>query len=44
VIVGHHMGEDLLPQLVAAGGSVPVLLLMARERIARLGRRILRRR
>jgi hypothetical protein len=44
VIVAHHMGEGLLPQLVAAGGSVPVLLLLARERVARLGRRILRRR
>jgi hypothetical protein len=38
VIVGHHMGEDLVPQLIAAGGSVPVLLLMARERLSRVFR------
>jgi hypothetical protein len=38
------MGEDLLPNLLAAGGTVPVFIVMARARLARLGRRIRRRR
>jgi hypothetical protein len=36
VIVGHHMGEELLPNLLAAGGTVPVVLVLARARLARL--------
>jgi hypothetical protein len=44
VIVGHHMGEDLVPQLVAAGGAVPVAIAMTKARIALLRRRLRRRR
>jgi hypothetical protein len=44
VIVGHHMGEDLLPQLVAVGGSVPVAIAMTKARLALLRRRLRRRR
>jgi hypothetical protein len=44
VIVGHHMGEDLLPALVAGGaGSVPMLIVVLRDRLSRVGRRLRRR-
>jgi hypothetical protein len=44
VIVAHHMGEDLLPQLFATGGAVPLAIAMTRARIALLRRRLRRRR
>jgi hypothetical protein len=43
VIVAHHMGEELLPALVAGGASaVPALLLVTRVRLSRVVR-VLRR-
>jgi hypothetical protein len=43
VIVGHHGGETSLLQVaLASGGSVPVLVLMLRAEVARLGRRMRR--
>jgi hypothetical protein len=44
VILAHHMGEDLLPTLIAGGGSaVSMLLLVWRTRFNRLVDRIRRR-
>jgi hypothetical protein len=43
VIVGHHGGETSMLQVaLASGGSVPVLLLLLRMELARLGRRLRR--
>jgi hypothetical protein len=43
VIVAHHMGEELLPLLVAGGASaVPALLVVMRVRLSRIVR-VLRR-
>ncbi len=45
MILAHHMGEDLLPTLVAGGGSVvSVLLLVWRTRFNSLVDRLRRRR
>jgi hypothetical protein len=39
VIVAHHMGEDLLPTLVASGvAAVPVYLAIVRARLSRIAR------
>lgn len=39
MIVAHHMGEDLLPTLVAGGASaVPALLFVMRVRLSRIAR------
>jgi hypothetical protein len=44
VIVAHHLGEELLPALAAAGaGAAPVLLAVVRARLSRI-RDVLRRR
>ena len=44
MILAHHMGEELLPTLVAGGGSaVSMLLLVWRERLGRLVDRMRRR-
>ena len=43
MIVGHHGGEaSLLQAALVSGGSVPVLLLLLRTELARLGRRLRR--
>ena len=45
MILAHHMGEELIPTLVAGGGSaVSMLLLVWRERFNRLVDRLRRRR
>jgi hypothetical protein len=45
VIVGHHGGElPLLQAALASAGSVPVLVLLFRSEVGRLGRRLGRRR
>jgi hypothetical protein len=44
VILAHHMGEDLIPTLVAGGGSaVSVTLLVLRTRFNSLVDRMRRR-
>ncbi len=44
MIVGHHGGETtLLQALLASAGSVPVLLMLFRAQLGRLGQRLLRR-
>jgi hypothetical protein len=44
VILAHHMGEELIPALVAGGGSaVPILLLVWRARLNSLVDRIRKR-
>jgi hypothetical protein len=44
MIVAHHMGEELLPTLVAGGSAaVPVVLVLVRARLSRLGRALRRR-
>jgi hypothetical protein len=44
VIVAHHMGEELLPTLIAGGGSaVSILLLAWRARLNSLVDRLRRR-
>ena len=44
MILAHHMGEELLPTLVAGGGSaVSMLLLVWRDRLNRLVDRMRRR-
>jgi hypothetical protein len=44
VIVAHHMGEELIPALVAGGGSaVSMALLVWRTRLNRLVDRIRKR-
>ena len=44
MILAHHMGEDLLPTLVAGGGSaVSMLLLVLRTRLNNLVDRLRRR-
>jgi hypothetical protein len=44
VIVAHHMGEDLIPTLLAGGGSaVSMLLLVWRARFNNLVDRLRRR-
>jgi hypothetical protein len=41
VIVAHHGGElSLLQAALASAGTVPVLLLLARTELGRLGRRL----
>ena len=41
MIVAHHMGEDLIPAVVAAGAAAgPALLIVVRARLGRLGRRL----
>ena len=43
MIVAHHMGEELLPALVAGGAAAgPALLIIMRARLSRLGRRLRR--
>jgi hypothetical protein len=45
VIVAHHLGEHLLPQLVAGGAATgPALLIVMRARLSGLGRALRRRR
>jgi len=44
MIVAHHMGEELLPTLVAGGaGAVSVVLAVWRTRLVRLVDRLRRR-
>jgi hypothetical protein len=44
VILAHHMGEELIPTLVAGGGTAAsMLLLVWRERLGRLVDRMRRR-
>jgi hypothetical protein len=44
VIVAHHMGEELIPTLVAGGGSaVSIVLLVWRTRLNSLIDRLRRR-
>jgi len=44
VIVGHHGGEaGILHAVLATVGSVPVLLMLFRAQLGRLGRRLRRR-
>ena len=44
MILAHHMGEELLPTLLAGGGSaVSMLLLVWRARLTRLVDRLRRR-
>jgi hypothetical protein len=43
VILGHHGGEgQLLPAALASAGAAPVLFLLLRAELARLGRRLRR--
>lgn len=43
MIVAHHMGEELIPALVAGGAAAgPALLIIMRARLSRLGRRLRR--
>jgi len=44
VIVAHHLGEHLIPQLVAGGAVTgPALIIVMRARLSRLGRSLRRR-
>jgi hypothetical protein len=44
VILGHHGGElPLLQAALASAGSVPVMLVLFRAELGRLGRRLRRR-
>ena len=44
MIVAHHMGEELLPMLVASGGAgASMALVMLRARLSRLARSLRRR-
>jgi hypothetical protein len=39
MILAHHMGEGLVPALVASGATAaPVLLVMLRARLGQIGR------
>ena len=39
MIVAHHLGEDLIPTLVAGGAATaPALVVAVRVRLSRLGR------
>jgi hypothetical protein len=43
VIVGNHLGEGVLPSLVAGGAAAaPALFIVMRARLGRLGRRLRR--
>ena len=43
MIVAHHMGEELIPALVASGATaVPLLVVSMRVRLSRLGRALRR--
>jgi hypothetical protein len=45
MILAHHMGEDLIPTLIAGGGSaVPVLLFVMRVQLSRVARTFRRQR
>jgi hypothetical protein len=45
MIVAHHLGEHLLPQLVAGGAATgPALLIVMRARLSGFGRALRRRR
>jgi hypothetical protein len=45
VILGHHMGEELLPQLLAGGATAGSLFLaLVRARLGTLGSALRRRR
>ena len=45
MIVAHHLGESLIPSLVAGGAAAgPALLFVVRARLGRLGRRLHRQR
>ena len=45
MILAHHLGETLIPTLVAGGALAgPALLVVVRARLGRLGRRFRRRR
>jgi hypothetical protein len=44
MILGHHGGElSLVSAALASAGSAPLLLLLFREQVARLGKRLGRR-
>ena len=43
MIVAHHLGEDLIPTLVAGGAATaPALVVAVRVRLSRLGRALRR--
>jgi hypothetical protein len=43
VIVAHHLGEGLIPALVAGGAAAgPALLVVVRAKLGRLGSRLRR--
>jgi hypothetical protein len=43
MIAAHHMGEDLLPALVAGGATVvPAYLVIVRARLSRIARAVRR--
>ena len=44
MIVAHHMGEHLLPALIASAGAGSVLLTVGRVRVSRVLERFRRRR
>jgi hypothetical protein len=45
VILAPHMGEELIPQLAAAGAAaVPAFLVLWRARIDRIGKAVRRQR
>jgi hypothetical protein len=44
VIVANHLGENLIPTLVAGGAAAgPALLIVMRARLSRVGRALRRR-
>ena len=38
MILAHHLGEGLLPTLLAGAAALPVYLVVARDRLSRIGR------
>jgi hypothetical protein len=43
MIVAHHMGEDLIPALVAGAAAAPMLLIALRAHVSQLVRGLRRR-
>lgn len=43
MILAHHAGEELIPSILGGAAALPVLLVVARSRLRRVGRLLLRR-